>query len=100
MKAMIWRVYGREGHRQRESFYDSFVWDFSNEEVGTRILIVRNADITGTNEYTEVEIWRDTKELCEDEFLGQLSDGIFENSNVGRIELVTDTFTLREKADY
>ena len=82
----VWRVYGREGHRQRESFHNSFVWNFSNEEAGTRILIVRNADITGTNEYTEVEIWRDTEELCEDEFWGQLSDGIFENSNVGHVE--------------
>ena len=94
MKTMIWRVYGKEGHRQRESFHKSFVWDFSNEKVGTRILIVRNADITGTNDYSEIEIWRDTKELCEAEFLGQLSDGIFENSNVGEIELVTDDLRI------
>lgn len=81
-----WKVYGVEGHRQRESFFESYKYDFTNEEQGIRILEVHNSDITDTNEYSIVIITRDTYELCEDEFYGQLSDGIFENSRTGHIE--------------
>lgn len=81
-----WKVYGMEGHRQRESFSPSYRLDFSNEKDGTRIIEVENSDKTGTNEYSIVRITRDNAELCEDEFDGQLSDGIFENSRTGHIE--------------
>lgn len=47
-----WKVYGREGHRQRESFNKSYEYDFSGGSDGTRIIKVENADVTGTNEYT------------------------------------------------
>ncbi len=80
-----WKVYGAEGHRQRESFSESYKYDFS-EDGKTRIVEVFNFDKTGTNEYTIVRITRDTAEECEREFEGQLSDGIFENSRVGKIE--------------
>lgn len=81
-----WKVYGMEGHRQRESFSPSRKCDWSNKEDGVRIVEVENADKTGTNEYSIVRITRDTSELCEKEFDGQLSDGIFENSRYGCIE--------------
>lgn len=81
-----WKVYGEEGHRQRESFHDSALRHFSNLKDGTRILQIDNADITGTNEYTILTIVRDNARLCVEELEGQLSDGIFENSRTGKVE--------------
>lgn len=82
-----WKVYGAEGHRQRESFNKSTKYDFS-ENGETRIVEVVNSDQTGTNEYSIIRITRDTAEECEEEFDGQLSDGVFENSRVGWFEEV------------
>ena len=87
MMTRTWKVYGAEGHRQRESFSESYKYDFS-EDGKTRIIEVENSDKTGTNEYSIVRITRDTYEECEKEFLGQLSDGIFEDSRTGKIEEV------------
>lgn len=79
-----WKVYGSEGHRQRESFHPSYVWDFSKGGT-TRIIEVDNQDKTGTNEYSIVRITRDTAEECERELWGQITDGIFENSRTGLV---------------
>ena len=80
-----WKVYGADGHRQRESFCDSKKYDFSeNEKV--RILEILNSDQTGTNDYSIVRITRETAEECQEELDGQLSDGVFENSRFGEIE--------------
>lgn len=81
-----WKVYGADGHRQRESFNDSYKWDFTSEKDGIRIIEVLNSDNTGTHEYSLVRITRNTPEECESELSGQISDGIFENSRVGKIE--------------
>lgn len=81
-----WKVYGMDGHRQRESFCPSRKYDWSSQEYGARIIEIENADKTGSNLYSIVRITRDTAELCEQEFDGQLSDGIFENSRTGNIE--------------
>lgn len=86
MITRAWKVYGVAGHRQRESFCKSSKCDFSNDEVGVRIIEVDNSDKTGTNEYSIIRITRNTAEECEDEFYGQLSDGVFENSRHGKIE--------------
>ena len=83
-----WKVYGADGHRQRVSFDQSVKYDWSDERLGTRILEVRNSDITGTNDYTVVRITRDSAEECERELEGQITDGLFENSRVGRVEEV------------
>lgn len=80
-----WKVYGAEGHRQRESFNESYKYDFS-EEGNVRIIEVENSDKTGTNDFSIVRITRNTAEECFAEFNGQLSDGIFENSRTGVIE--------------
>lgn len=48
---------------------------------------MRNSDKTGSNEYTEIEIERETSVEAFSELLGQISDGIFENSRVGRVEI-------------
>lgn len=81
-----WKVYGADGHRQRESFCDSYRHDFSNDRDGIRIIEVENSDKTGTNEYTIVRITRNTAADCVREMQGQLTDGIFENSRYGRVE--------------
>ena len=77
-----WKVNGAEGHRQRESFFDSYVYDFSKDG-DIRIIAVDNSDKTKTNNYSIVHITRNTYEQCENEFWGQVNDGIFENSRVG-----------------
>ena len=79
-----YKVYGAEGHRQRESFCDSYTYDFSIDD-STRIIQVLNSDVTHTNDYSIVVITRDTESECLDELEGQLSDGIFENSRVGKV---------------
>lgn len=84
MTTRTWKVYGVEGHRQRESFNESYVYDFSDGEK-IRKIEIENADKTGTNEYSIIRITRNTSEECEKELDGQLSDGIFENSRFGEI---------------
>ena len=81
---MAWRIYGADGHRQRESFNRSYTLNFSTD-TETRIITVENADITGTNEYSKIIITRNTPNQCKEELSGQISDGIFENSRVGKI---------------
>ena len=87
MTTRTWKVYGADGHRQRESFAPSYINEFTRN--GERIVLeVENSDKTGTNEYSVVRITRNTAEECEQELWGQISDGVFENSRVGKIEEV------------
>lgn len=83
------RVYGYfDGeiyHRQRESFAPSLYNDFSNEETGTRLLNILNYDVTGTHKYSILEITRDTEKEVYEELDGQISDGFFENSQIGAV---------------
>lgn len=85
MVTKAWRVYGINGHRQKESFNNSYKYDFSTESE-IRIIEVLNADRTGTNDYSEIRITMDTPEACEKELRGQLSDGVFENAKFGIVE--------------
>lgn len=85
MVTRSWKIYGAEGHRQRESFNKSYKYDFSKAG-NVRIIEVENSDKTGTNDYSLVRITRNTAEECFQELDGQLSDGIFENSRIGTIE--------------
>lgn len=80
-----WKIYGKDGHRQRESFGESYRLDFT-EDNDICILEVLNADVTGTNEYSIFITTRNTAEECESTLLSQLDDGVFENSNTGREE--------------
>lgn len=79
-----WKVYGAEGHRQRESFCESYAYDWTNGK-DVRKIEVENSDKTGTNEYSIVRITRNMVEECKEELKGQISDGIFENSKVGEV---------------
>lgn len=85
MVTRVWKVYGMEGHRQRESFCESYKYDFSKNEK-TRIIEVFNSDRTGTNQFTIVKITCNSSKECESELFEQISDGIFENSRVGKFE--------------
>ena len=82
-----WNVYGAPGHRQRVSFFKSCIDDFSTDG-NIRILETICSDITGTNDFVTIRITRNTEKECDEEFWGQLSDGIFENSRIGKIEEV------------
>ena len=85
MVTRAWKIYGRDGHRQRESFFNSRRYDCSKNGK-TLIIEVDNADKTGTHEYSIMRITCDTAEDCEDAFWGQIGDGVFENSATGRTE--------------
>lgn len=81
-----WRVYGSLGHRQRESFKESYSYDFTGKYGrGLCRIDVENSDKTGTNDYTVIRITTDSAEECQRELDGQVSDGIFENSRTGEI---------------
>ena len=80
-----WKIYGKDGHRQRESFGESYRLDFT-EDNDICILEVLNADVTGTNEYSIFIITRNTAEECENTLLSQIEDGAFENSRTGKEE--------------
>lgn len=90
MTTRTWKVYGAEGHRQKESFCDSYKYDFT-EGNKIRIIEVLNADKTGTNEYSIVRITRNTSKECAEELEGQLTDGIFENRRTGKVVEITET---------
>lgn len=103
MVTKAWKVYGRDGHRQRESFFDSARYDFSDGE-DIRIIELINADMTGTNDYSIICITRNTAQECYDELEGQLSDGAFENSAYGEVveiqkEEGMDTMMILKKAE-
>ena len=81
-----WKVCGADGQPQQESFNESYMHDFSDDNyLGTRIIKVFNSDLTRTNDYSVVMITRNTYEECEQELRGQVTDGIFENYEVGDI---------------
>ena len=80
-----WKVCGENGQQQQESFNKSYIRDFSDNYLGTRIIEVFNSDLTGTNEFSVVRITRNTYKECDDELSGQVTDGIFENYEVGDI---------------
>ena len=84
-----WRVWGVNGHRQRESFEPSYKYDWTEGE-NIREVEVENSDKTGTNEYSIIRITRNTAEECEAELEGQLSDGIVESVNYGKVEELVD----------
>lgn len=102
MESMIFVVFGADGHRQRESFNISR--SFETDQAAVEIF---NSDRTGSNMYTLMQITAEDFEACMEEFSGQLSDGVFENSRTGEIIEITDgdfltgngvEFTIRQAA--
>ena len=86
MITRAWKVHGKEGHRQRAAFGESFSGDYTAyRDVETRYELLCS-DVTGTNDYAVVKVTTPTAEACERELEGQLSDGTFENCNYGKVE--------------
>ena len=83
MATKTYRIYGLEGHRVKESFDTSYIRDWSEGD-NIRIISAACSDLTGTNDYVDLTITRNTVEECQDELEGQISDGIFENQRTGR----------------
>lgn len=82
MVTRIYQVFGKDGHRQRESFNRSCAFATFHRN---SVITVYNSDITYSNDFSIVVIMARDAETCEDELDAQLSDGIFENSEVGRV---------------
>lgn len=82
MVRATFRVFGKDGHRQRVSFGESF--EFSTFGGSTHIECVCE-DRTLTNRFVEVIITADSFKRCVNELNAQLSDGIFEACAVGKI---------------
>lgn len=82
MVRVTFRVFGKDGHRQRASFGESF--EFSMFGGSTHIECVCE-DRTLTNNFVEVIITADSFKRCVNELNAQLSDGIFESCAVGKI---------------
>ena len=78
----VYHVYGEYGHRQRESFYESY--ELLNE-YNNSIICVNNSDMTGTNDYSEIVIIAKSEKECDEILDVQLTDGIFENSRTGKV---------------
>ena len=83
----VYHVYGEYGHRQRESFYESY--ELLNENNNSMIYVC-NSDTTGTNDYTEIEIIAKSEKECDEILDAQLTDGIFENSKTGKVVAIRD----------
>lgn len=89
MTTVTYRIHGLEGHRQAESFNPSRVLDFRANAHGYErnvVIEIKNFDKTGTHEYTELIVTAESEEKAHNEIMAQISDGIFENCRVGKIE--------------
>ena len=82
MVRVTFRVFGKDGHRQRASFGESF--EFSTFGGDAHIECVCE-DRTLTNKFVNVIITADSFKRCGAELNAQLSDGIFESCAVGKI---------------
>ena len=84
MIRVTFRVFGKDGHRQRASFGKSF--EFSSFGGSTHIECVCE-DRTLTNRFVDVIITAYSFKRCVNELNVQLSDGIFESCAVGVISI-------------
>ena len=82
MVRVTFRVFGKDGHRQRASFGESFEFGTLGGSAHIKCLC---GDRTLTNEFVDVIITADSFKRCADELNAQLSDGIFEACAVGKI---------------
>lgn len=87
MRVKAFRVYGKEGHRFRGSFFETRRLLLSG--VPSVIMDVINSDITGTNEYSILKFTCVFGELPNEAFEHmaevQAYDGIFECCTIGGI---------------
>ena len=80
-KFTIYRVYGRDGHTLCASFNLSTCMRSNN------VIISFNCfDCTGTHDYVDVVLLYHNDDEARKEFYAQISNGFFENCNIGKIE--------------
>lgn len=82
MTTACFKIYGDEGHRQKESFNPSH----KIKNVDTDALVL-NFDKTGTHEYSTLIVNANSLNECYQSMLAIISDGTYENCIVGKIEL-------------
>lgn len=83
------RVYGADGHRQKESFNPTRSYNWTTPDK-VRVINIINADTSGTNEYSTICITAESDYEIYRELAGQIDDGIFENYRVGKITEIID----------
>lgn len=89
MYTRIFKAYGAEGHRIKESFSTSH--SFETERDGEKLNVsVLCSDVTGHNDFVLVVITGDSQEKIFEEIDGQITDGIFENQNVGNVQVLSN----------
>ena len=86
--AKAWKLYGLDGYRQEESFSKSYKIDLSNDNQ-TRVYEVFNSDRIHTNMFSVVKITTNSVEDCCKELDAQISDGLFKNIEIGKVEEIT-----------
>ena len=84
MFTKIYKIFGEEGHRIRESFHKSRDYDYSTPEKMSQIRVI-NGNITRHHNFIYVIVTADTPGECDHNMWGQLSDGIFENMRFGKV---------------
>lgn len=84
MVRVTFRVFGKDGHRQRASFGKTYSF-MTFDDVRITCFC---SDTTGSNEYVDVAIIAEDCKIAIDEMEKQLSDGIFENCRYGKVVLV------------
>lgn len=85
MTTKFYKIYGKDGHRQKMSFGESMIYDFSKNG-DKRVIEILNSDVLGHNEFSVLGITRNTLEEVESELQAQLDDGLFECCNYGKVE--------------
>jgi len=90
MKRAMFRVWGKEGHRQKASWMASVSFTCKD---GVHIE-TWGYDRTGSHEYVDIEfiISDESCTTIDDELDAQLYDGVFECCNVGKIERLKYTY--------
>lgn len=84
MKRAMYRVWGKDGHRQKASWQKSVKFTtYDDYTIETWCY-----DKTETHDYIDIEVTHDNSKACDlyNEMLTQLEDGILECCNYGRIE--------------
>ena len=83
-----YRVYGENG-KDQEATYAKSITIVGTSKERLRKLEIRNADLTGTHKYSEVEITCSAEGDCGEELDHQISEGFFENDLVGDIKEIS-----------
>lgn len=85
MVTKFYKIYGKDEHRQKMSFGESMIYDFSKNG-DKRVVEILNSDILGHNDFSVIGITRNTLDEVESELQSQLDDGLFECCKYGKVE--------------